>query len=207
MFKKMCILSSALILGACVSGGNYPAAQTNAASGMDNAALVGQVINALATPQQPQNAYIAPNANNGNMLGGVIGALAAPQQAPAQHYGQPYAQPNTLGSVLGAMGGQGNVNALIQGVMVNQCRSYINNQPMWQTARMALGNQAQHWEGQICQCATQEAMNTMTAEQLAQLGMSAVGGQAAMTQATAGLLSQTAMNCTQRIARQNGWWL
>lgn len=232
MMKNILCLSGACLLSACVSGGGYPAAQTASATGANNAALVGQVLGALTTPQtqnpypaattqnnanmlgtvigalggQTQNPYPATTTqNNANMLGTVIGALGGQTQAPVQNYGQNYGQNNnTLANVLGAVGGQGNLNGVVQGVLVNQCGAYIRNQPMWQTARMALGNQAQYWEGQVCQCATQEAMNNMTAEQLTQLGMSATSGQAAMSQATANLLSQTAMNCLQRIVGQGG---
>ena len=212
MLKKTLLIGLSLGLAGCMGGtGGYPAAQGSA----NNVAMLGNVISALGGTQG-NAAAAAPamqgGANNAAMLGNVIGALAGAQnpvpaqqaygQNYAQNYSPNYAQQNQMGGILGTIGGQGNLNGVIQNVMVNQCGAYINSQPMWQTARMALGNQAQHWQNQICQCATQEAMNNMSAEQLTQLGMSAVGGQAAMTQATAGLLSQTATACLQRFAAQ-----
>lgn len=174
--QKNIFFTAALVLGltGCLGGGSYPAAHS-AAGGADNAAMIGNVIHAL---------------------GGAPAQTAVPQQT-AQ---------GGLAGILGAVGGQGNANVnvqeIAQGLLANQCSSYIAGQPMWQTARLALGNQAQYFESRICDCATRETMRTMTPDQLTQLGMSAVGGQAAMTQAAAGMLSQTAMTCMQQLVGQ-----
>lgn len=207
MLKKIFPASLTLLLAGCMAGG--------ALSGMGNAAMLGNVIGAVAgagaqnTPAAQQQAY-------GQAYGQqpYTQPYAQPygQQAYAQPYIQPYgqqayAQPqaypqNQAAGILGAAGGQGGLNVIIRDVLANQCGIYLGSQPVWQSARAALGNQAQYWEGQICQCASQEALNSMTAEQLAQLGMSASGGQAAIGQAAVGLLAQTAMTCLQRLSPQ-----
>ena len=170
--------------------------------------VIGTLTGAQTANTQPVYAPqgYAQNTQN-NQMASVIGALTGAQTANTQpvYAPQGYGQNNQIANVLGTMNAPGgmNVNQLATGVLTNQCVSYINTQPMWQSARMALGNQAQAWEGQICQCASQETLAQMNNQQLNQLAMSAAGGQAMLTQNVMGLMSQTAMSCLQRSLSQN----
>lgn len=210
MKKQLIFTLLAASLAGCM--GAYPAGG-GTSGGMDNAAMVNGVMNVIGAGQSQGNG--AQNYGNmpyqNNPQGGYAGQQPNyPAQGNQQgHFAgspnpQGYGQNSTLAGVIGGMGGAGgmNVNAMLEGVIVNQCRGYINSQSMWQTAKMALGNQAGHWENQICQCASQETMRQMTAEQLGQLAMGMSGGQGGMSQTAINLIGRSASNCLQRLSMQ-----
>ena len=81
-------------------------------------------------------------------------------------------------------------------MLIHQCHDNINRQPLWQSAKMVLGAEAQRWENRICQCTAEEAAQQMGMQQIVQLG----SGQ--MDQALVNLTAQAAVNCYERFAAQ-----
>ncbi|SUO98578.1 hypothetical protein [Suttonella indologenes] len=48
----------------------------------------------------------------------------------------------------------------------NECHRYIEGQQIWQLGKIALGNDADFYKKQVCQCASQEAAKNMNTEQM-----------------------------------------
>ncbi|MDO4777488.1 MAG: hypothetical protein Q4A06_08550 [Cardiobacteriaceae bacterium] len=98
-----------------------------------------------------------------------------------------------LGGCSGYQGGNLMQHAA-RDMLIHQCHDNINRQPLWQSAKMVLGAEAQRWENRICQCAAEEAAQQMGMQQIVQFS----SGQT--DQALVNLTAQAAVNCYQRFA-------
>ncbi|MDO5089999.1 MAG: hypothetical protein Q4D61_00500 [Cardiobacteriaceae bacterium] len=106
------------------------------------------------------------------------------------------AMPIFLSACGGYPGGGNLAQDIARNMLVQQCHTSINQQSLWQSAKLILGAEAQQWENRVCQCAAQEASQQMGMEHMMQLG----SGQA--DQALINLTVQAAVNCYQRFAAQ-----
>lgn len=48
----------------------------------------------------------------------------------------------------------------------HECHRYIDGQEIWKLGKIALGDQAEPFKTQVCQCASQQAAKNMSTEQM-----------------------------------------
>lgn len=86
-------------------------------------------------------------------------------------------------------------NSLVKAAVDNQCRTELNKRNEWRLAMLTQSAaQQQAWEDKICGCASEEAPNQMTANELMQ-----VVNPATRTQAVAGVTAKTVTACVKRL--------
>lgn len=98
---------------------------------------------------------------------------------------------NSGGSNAGGLG----VNSMVKMAVDNQCRTELANRNEWRVIALAMtADKQREWEDKICGCASEEAPNQMTANELMQ-----VVNPATRTQAVASVTAKTVTACVKRL--------
>ncbi|MCP2039778.1 PBP1b-binding outer membrane lipoprotein LpoB [Neisseria sp. HSC-16F19] len=88
-------------------------------------------------------------------------------------------------------------HSLVKTAVDNQCRSELNNRNEWRLIALAMTAEKQReWEDKICGCASEEALNQMSAAD-----MVAVANPNTRTQTVANVTAKTVTACFQRLYR------
>ena len=88
-------------------------------------------------------------------------------------------------------------HSLVKAAVDNQCRTELNNRNEWRLIALAITAEKQReWEGKICGCASEEALNNMSAAD-----MVAVANPNTRTQTVANVTTKTVTACFQRLYR------
>ncbi|MDO4907012.1 hypothetical protein [Neisseria sp.] len=88
-------------------------------------------------------------------------------------------------------------NSLITAAVDNQCRTELNKRNEWRMIALAMtAEKQQEWEDKICGCASEEAPNQMTANEMVQ-----IVNPATRTQAVASVTAKTVTACMKRLYR------
>lgn len=95
--------------------------------------------------------------------------------------------------------GTGIGSSLVKMAVDNQCRTELNKHNEWRMIALAMSAEKQaEWENRICGCASEEAPNQLTANELVQ-----VLNANTRTQAVASVTAKTVNACFQRIYKGN----
>lgn len=95
--------------------------------------------------------------------------------------------------------GTGIGSSLVKMAVDNQCRTELNKRNEWRMIALAMSAEKQaEWENRICGCASEEAPNQLTANELVQ-----VLNANTRTQAVASVTAKTVSACFQRIYKGN----
>lgn len=98
-------------------------------------------------------------------------------------------------SMNGLGSGTGIGSSVVKMAVENQCRTELNKRNEWRLAMLTQSAaQQQAWEDKICGCASEEAPNQMTANELMQ-----VVNPATRTQAVASVTAKTVTACVKRL--------
>ncbi|WP_372338537.1 hypothetical protein [Neisseria dentiae] len=93
--------------------------------------------------------------------------------------------------------GLGVGNSLITAAVDSQCRAELNKRNEWRMIALAMtAEKQQEWEDKICGCASEEAPNQMTANEMVQ-----IVNPATRTQAVASVTAKTVTACMKRLYR------
>lgn len=93
--------------------------------------------------------------------------------------------------------GLGVGNSLVKAAVDNQCRTELNKRNEWRMIALAMtAEKQQEWEDKICGCASEEAPNQMTANEMVQ-----IVNPATRTQAVASVTAKTVTACMKRLYR------
>ncbi|MDO1510268.1 MULTISPECIES: hypothetical protein [unclassified Neisseria] len=94
--------------------------------------------------------------------------------------------------------GMGMADSLVRTAIDNQCRVELNNRNEWRMAALVMtAKQQREWEDKICGCASEEALNQMTAAEIMQ-----VVSLATRNQAIASITAKTVTACVKRVFRR-----
>lgn len=98
---------------------------------------------------------------------------------------------NTLGS------GTGVGSSLVKMAVENQCRAELNKRNEWRVVALAMSAEKQEeWESKICGCASEEAPNQLSANELMQ-----VLNPSTRMQAVTSVTAKTVTACVKRLYR------
>lgn len=93
--------------------------------------------------------------------------------------------------------GLGVGSSLVKAAVDNQCRVELNKRNEWRVIALAMtAEKQQEWEDKICGCASEEAPNQMTANEMVQ-----IVNPATRTQAVASVTAKTVTACVKRLYR------
>ncbi|WP_312266028.1 hypothetical protein [Neisseria sp.] len=93
-------------------------------------------------------------------------------------------------------GGLG-VNSMVKMAVDNQCRTELANRNEWRVIALAMTAEKQReWEDKICGCASEEAMQQITANDMMQMVNTST-----RNQAVAGITARTVTACVKRLYR------
>lgn len=94
--------------------------------------------------------------------------------------------------------GTGIGSSLVKMAVENQCRTELNKRNEWRLIALAMSAEKQEeWESKICGCASEEAPNQLTANELVQ-----VLNANTRTQAVASVTTKTVSACFQRLYKK-----
>ncbi|WP_165008145.1 hypothetical protein [Neisseria yangbaofengii] len=100
-------------------------------------------------------------------------------------------------SMNGLGSGTGIGSSVVKMAVENQCRTELNKRNEWRMAALAMSAEKQEaWEGKICGCASEEAPNQLTANEMMQ-----VLNPSTRTQALAAVTAKTVTACVKRVYR------
>lgn len=104
------------------------------------------------------------------------------------------------GTSLNGLGsGTGVAGSVVKMAVENQCRTELNKRNEWRVVALAMTAQKQEeWENKICGCASEEAPNQLTANELMQ-----VLSPTTRTQALTSVTAKTVTACVKRIYTGN----
>ena len=110
------------------------------------------------------------------------------------------------GGMDGMFGGSGNssgnagglgVNSMVKMAVDNQCRTELANRNEWRVIALAMtADKQREWEDKICGCASEEAMQQLSANDMMQMVNTST-----RTQAIANVTARTVTACVQRLYR------
>ncbi len=110
------------------------------------------------------------------------------------------------GGMDGMFGGSGNssgnagglgVNSMVKMAVDNQCRTELGNRNEWRVVALAMTAEKQReWEDKICGCASEEAMQQLSANDMMQMVNTST-----RTQAVANVTARTVTACVKRLYR------
>lgn len=101
---------------------------------------------------------------------------------------------NTFG---GLDGGTGMGGSIVKMAVESQCRAELNKRSEWRLTALAMSAEKQaEWENKICGCATEEAPNQLTGNDVMQML-----NQSTRNQALAALTVKTVSACFKRLYR------
>ena len=110
------------------------------------------------------------------------------------------------GGMDGMFGGSGNssgnagglgVNSIVKMAVDNQCRTELGNRNEWRVVALAMTAEKQReWEDKICGCASEEAVQQLSANDMMQMVNTST-----RTQAVANVTARTVTACVQRLYR------
>ena len=110
------------------------------------------------------------------------------------------------GGMDGMFGGSGNssgnagglgVNSMVKMAVDNQCRTELGNRNEWRVVALAMtADKQREWEDKICGCASEEAMQQLSANDMMQMVNTST-----RTQAIANVTARTVTACVQRLYR------
>ncbi len=110
------------------------------------------------------------------------------------------------GGMDGMFGGSGNssgnagglgVNSMVKMAVDNQCRTELGNRNEWRVVALAMTAEKQReWEDKICGCASEEAVQQLSANDMMQMVNTST-----RTQAIANVTARTVTACVQRLYR------
>ncbi|HFC8522531.1 TPA: hypothetical protein ACFRHA_001433 [Neisseria subflava] len=101
---------------------------------------------------------------------------------------------NTFG---GLDGGTGMGGSIVKMAVESQCRAELNKRSEWRLTALAMSAEKQvEWENKICGCATEEAPNQLTGNDVMQML-----NQSTRNQALAALTAKTVSACFGRLYR------
>ena len=110
------------------------------------------------------------------------------------------------GGMDGMFGGSGNssgnagglgVNSMVKMAVDNQCRTELGNRNEWRVVALAMTAEKQReWEDKICGCASEEAVQQLSANDMMQMVNTST-----RTQAVANVTARTVTACVQRLYR------
>ncbi|UOP01954.1 hypothetical protein LVJ84_01395 [Kingella potus] len=102
-------------------------------------------------------------------------------------------QQSSAGGLMGGMGG-----TLVKSVINNQCVSELQKRNEWRVIALAMSADKQaEWENKICGCASEEAPNQLSANDL----MSLAANRDAVSQTVANVTAKTVTACFKRLYR------
>ena len=88
-------------------------------------------------------------------------------------------------------------SGLVKNMVDNQCRTELNNRNEWRMAALAMTAQKQReWEDKICGCASEEATQSITVHDMAQM---LDANQ--RTQVVANVTAKTVTSCVRRLMK------
>lgn len=91
--------------------------------------------------------------------------------------------------------GTGIGSSVVKMAVENQCRSELNKRNEWRMVALAMSAEKQEeWESKICGCASEEAHNHLTANEMMQ-----VLNPSTRTQALATVTAKTVTACVKRV--------
>lgn len=100
-------------------------------------------------------------------------------------------------SMNGLGSGTGIGSSVVKMAVENQCRTELNKRNEWRMVALAMSAEKQEeWESKICGCASEEAPNQLTANEMMQ-----VLSPSTRTQALATVTAKTVTACVKRIYR------
>ncbi|ATD65969.1 hypothetical protein ACFPVS_03570 [Neisseria weixii] len=100
-------------------------------------------------------------------------------------------------SINGLGSGTGIGSSVVKMAVENQCRTELNKRNEWRMVALAMSAEKQEeWESKICGCASEEAPNQLTANEMMQ-----VLNPSTRTQALATVTAKTVTACVKRIYR------
>ena len=100
------------------------------------------------------------------------------------------------GNSSGNAGGLG-VNSMVKMAVDNQCRTELGNRNEWRVVALAMTAEKQReWEDKICGCASEEAMQQLSANDMMQMVNTST-----RTQAVANVTARTVTACVKRLYR------
>ena len=82
-------------------------------------------------------------------------------------------------------------------ILNQQCHGYIDNQPLWQLAKMTLGTELEQHKAAVCQCAAEESLRNAKGDQLL-----ALANPSRRVEAVINLLGPTVPTCYQKLRPQ-----
>lgn len=101
---------------------------------------------------------------------------------------------NTLG---GLDGGTGMGGSIVKMAVESQCRAELNKRSEWRLTALAMSAEKQaEWENKICGCATEEAPNQLTGNDMMQML-----NQSTRNQAITAVTVKTVSACFKRLYR------
>lgn len=93
--------------------------------------------------------------------------------------------------------GLGVGNSLITAAVDNQCRTELNKRNEWRMIALAMtAEKQQEWEDKICGCASEEAMQQLSANDMMQMVNTST-----RNQAVANVTARTVSACVKRLYR------
>ncbi len=96
----------------------------------------------------------------------------------------------------GSGGGLG-VNSMVKMAVDNQCRTELANRNEWRVVALAMTAEKQReWEDKICGCASEEAMQQLSANDMMQMVNTST-----RNQAVANVTARTVSACVKRLYR------
>ena len=108
------------------------------------------------------------------------------------------------GGMDGMFGGSGNssgnagglgVNSMVKMAVDNQCRTELGNRNEWRVVALAMTAEKQReWEDKICGCASEEAVQQLSANDMMQMVNTST-----RTQAIANVTARTVTACVKRL--------
>ncbi len=102
-------------------------------------------------------------------------------------------------SMNGLGSGTGIGSSVVKMAVENQCRTELNKRNEWRMVALAMSAEKQEeWESKICGCASEEAPNQLTANEMMQ-----VLSPSTRTQALATVTAKTVTACVKRIYTGN----
>ena len=102
-------------------------------------------------------------------------------------------------SMNGLGSGTGIGSSVVKMAVENQCRTELNKRNEWRMVALAMSAEKQEeWESKICGCASEEAPNQLTANEMMQ-----VLSPSTSTQALATVTAKTVTACVKRIYTGN----
>ncbi|MRN39208.1 hypothetical protein CRG49_004825 [Neisseria sp. N95_16] len=102
-------------------------------------------------------------------------------------------------SMNGLGSGTGIGSSVVKMAVENQCRTELNKRNEWRMVALAMSAEKQEeWESKICGCASEEAPNQLTANEMMQ-----VLSPSTRTQALATVTAKTVTACVKRVYTGN----